>query len=179
MHTFRPPSCPTNRSPTCPSCPASWRRRCSPPSSTVKSSATTTRRRSTRCGCLTPAWTRSACWTCARPRCAPPCTRSAQTSRKQVRSAGNFFEEVASYPNPHLWPLPSVIEQLCEKQNPHSLNVLNLIEGFSTTLSFQRPSSHGCQVFPVFPVSNLWRTRWESLLTLPTANCCFVRRHPA
>lgn len=81
----RHPSCPTNQNRTCPSCPVSWRRRCLPPSSTVRSSVPTTRRRITHCGCLTPVWTRSACWMSAHPLCALPCTRNAQPLRKQVR----------------------------------------------------------------------------------------------
>lgn len=61
LFVHRHPSCLTSQSPTCPSCPVSWRRRCLPPSSTVRSSVPTTRRRTTHCGCLTPVWTRSAC----------------------------------------------------------------------------------------------------------------------
>lgn len=57
----RPPSCRISPNPTCRSSPASWRRRCLPLSSTARSCATTTRTKSTRCECLIPVLTRSAC----------------------------------------------------------------------------------------------------------------------
>lgn len=88
----RPPSCLTNQSPTCPSCPVSWRRRCLPPSLIVRSSVTMMRIRSTRYGCLTPELIRFVCWTSGHPRCVPPCTRNARTLKKQVRSPWNLCE---------------------------------------------------------------------------------------
>lgn len=83
---LRPPSCLTSRSPTCPSCPASWRRRCLPLLSTARSYTTTTRTKSTRWECLTVVWKRCGCWTSGRRRCAPRCTRNAPTLKKQVRA---------------------------------------------------------------------------------------------
>lgn len=116
LYMCRPPSCLTSQSPTCPSCLVSWRRKCLPPSSTVRSSATMTRRRSTRWGCLTPAWIRSACWTSARPHFAPRCTRNAQTLKKLVRT-NNQSE--------HLWKHSGFNNS--KKSVGKSLNIIGLL----------------------------------------------------
>lgn len=83
----RPRSCPTSRSPTCPSSPTSSRRRCSPPSSTTKS-CPSGRRRSRCSASLTLASTRRASTTSVLPASDHPATRGAPSSRSLVSSAG-------------------------------------------------------------------------------------------
>lgn len=84
---FRPPSCQTSQSPTCPSSPTSLRRRCSPRSSTTRS-CPSGRRRSRCSASLMHASTRPASTMSALPASDPPATRGVPSSRSLVSSAG-------------------------------------------------------------------------------------------